>query len=182
MLRVQGFEVLVHTQHVGAVFGTCWYSSCWVAVYSRCGDDGEACSTVLEKLKGKFTKRRWWKIMTPHTQSERINAGERTWQLQKRVNVFTEVSYFYQGFSFNSQRTNSASKLVFSESVHRVFPALTICSTSNTPWDPTKIIFHMKTKSIDEISCKQFLSQLKFNNSLVRASHSFQHQALRSVK
>jgi hypothetical protein len=40
----------------------------------------------------------------------------------------------------------------------------------------------MKTKSIDEISCKQFLSQLKFNNSLVRASHSFQHQALRSVK
>jgi len=29
-----------------------------VAVCSRCGDDSEACSTVLEKLKGKFTKRR----------------------------------------------------------------------------------------------------------------------------
>jgi hypothetical protein len=28
------------------------------------------------------------------TQCERINAGERTSQLQKRVNVFTEVSHF----------------------------------------------------------------------------------------
>jgi hypothetical protein len=107
------------------------------------------------------------------TQCERINAGERTWQLQKKVNVFIEVSHFNQGFSFNNQKTNSASKLVFSESVHEVFPTLTIYNTSNTPWDPTKIIFHMKTKRIDEISCKQFLSQLKFNNSLLRASHSF---------
>jgi hypothetical protein len=29
-----------------------------VAVYSKCGNDSEACSTVLEELKGKFTKRR----------------------------------------------------------------------------------------------------------------------------
>jgi hypothetical protein len=88
------------------------------------------------------------------TQCERINASERTWQLQKKVNVFTKVSHFYQGFSFNNQKTNYANKLVFSESVHGVFLALTIYNTSNIPWDPTKIIFHMKTKKIDEISCK----------------------------
>ncbi len=96
MLRVQGFEVLVHTQHVGAVFGTCWYSSCWVAVYSRCGDDSEACSTVLEKLKGKFTKRRWWKIMTPHNVKESMQVKEldnckRELTSSQRFHTFIEV-------------------------------------------------------------------------------------------
>jgi hypothetical protein len=29
-----------------------------VAIYSKCGDDIEAYSTIFGKLKGKFTKRR----------------------------------------------------------------------------------------------------------------------------
>jgi hypothetical protein len=70
--------------------------------------------------------------MTPLNVKESMQVKELD-NCKGELYVFTEVSHFYQGFSFNSQKTNSASKLVFSESVHGVFPALTICSTSNTP-------------------------------------------------